>query len=126
MLFPKNSRMAHFNSVCNTHTIWLTRDGEMFVKLENIKQNSKFVISTVALLALTSCHKQPVRTEEPVAEKRSSAEIIQDADRLYTKRSNLQKVREALVALRHAQLSDGGNYEVAWRLAKYNYYVGAH
>src|SRR5437870_5601214 len=36
------------------------------------------------------------------------------------------KVREAIVQLRHAQLTDGGNYDVAWRLAKCNYYLGSH
>jgi len=94
--------------------------------VENTKKKAKLVFGVLALLSVTSCHRQAARTEEPPTEKRSSAEIIQDADRLYAARSDPQKVREALVVLRHAQLTDGGNYEVAWRLAKYNYYVGAH
>jgi len=93
--------------------------------VENTKKKTIFFLGVLTLLAVTSCHKQPAKTEEPVPEKQSSAEIIQDADRLYAERSDLQKVREALVALRHAQLTDGGNYELAWRLAKYDYFVGA-
>lgn len=36
------------------------------------------------------------------------------------------KVREGIVALRQVQAEDQSNYELAWRLAKFNYYLGAH
>lgn len=36
------------------------------------------------------------------------------------------KVRQGIVALRQAQAGDQSNYELAWRLAKFNYYLGAH
>ena len=57
---------------------------------------------------------------------RPAAEAIAQADQLYAGRSDLTKVRQALVALRQSQADDPTNYELAWRLAKFNYYLGAH
>jgi len=57
---------------------------------------------------------------------RPAAEAIAEADQLYNGRSDLTKVRQALVALRQAQADDPTNYELAWRLAKFNYYLGEH
>jgi tetratricopeptide (TPR) repeat protein len=38
----------------------------------------------------------------------------------------LVKVRQAVVALRQAEADHPSDYDIAWRLAKYNYYLGAH
>jgi len=57
---------------------------------------------------------------------RPAAEAIAEADQLYAGRSDLTKVRKALVALRQSQADDPTNYELAWRLAKFNYYLGEH
>jgi tetratricopeptide (TPR) repeat protein len=35
-------------------------------------------------------------------------------------------VRQAIVALRQAQADDPTNYELTWRLSKFNYYLGSH
>jgi tetratricopeptide (TPR) repeat protein len=57
---------------------------------------------------------------------RPAAEAIAQADQLYAGRSDLTKVRQGLVALRQSQADDPTNYELAWRLAKFDYYLGAH
>jgi tetratricopeptide (TPR) repeat protein len=57
---------------------------------------------------------------------RPAGEAISEADHLYADRPDLAKVRQAIVSLRQAQADDQANYDIAWRLAKYNYYVGAH
>jgi tetratricopeptide (TPR) repeat protein len=36
------------------------------------------------------------------------------------------KVRQAIVALRQAQADAESNYDIAWRLAEYNYFLGSH
>ncbi|PYS66421.1 MAG: hypothetical protein DMF76_00435, partial [Acidobacteria bacterium] len=36
------------------------------------------------------------------------------------------KVRQAIVALRQAQADDPTNYDIAWRLAEFNYFLGSH
>lgn len=53
-------------------------------------------------------------------------EKLSEADQLYGRREDLSEVRRGIAALRQAQLSQYGNYEVAWKLAKFNYYLGAH
>jgi len=53
-------------------------------------------------------------------------ESIAEADRLYVERTDLMKVRQGIVSLRQAQADDQSNYDLAWRLAKFNYYLGAH
>jgi len=58
--------------------------------------------------------------------RRPAAEAIAEADQLYAGRADLMKIRQALVALRQSQADDPTNYELAWRLAKFNYYLGAH
>lgn len=45
---------------------------------------------------------------------------------LYSGREDLTKIRQALVVLRQAQATEPTNYELAWRLAKFNYYLGSH
>ena len=57
---------------------------------------------------------------------RSAAESIVQADELYAQRADVMKVRQGLIALRQAATEHATNYELAWRLAKFNYYLGSH
>lgn len=57
---------------------------------------------------------------------RSAAESIVQADELYAQRADVMKVRQGLIALRQAATEHATNYELAWRVAKYNYYLGSH
>jgi tetratricopeptide (TPR) repeat protein len=83
----------------------------------------------LVLLVLTagsiSCRKAATATADH-ASLRSTKEVVAEADGLYTQRTDLVKVRQAIVALRQAQADDRTSYDIAWRLAKYNYYLGAH
>lgn len=83
----------------------------------------------IAILAVTicsiSCRKAATAPSE-AAPARPATEAIAQADQLYAGRSDLVKVREAVVALRQAQADHPSDYDIAWRLAKYNYYLGAH
>jgi len=54
------------------------------------------------------------------------ADPVSEADKFYSGRQDLMNVRRAIVTLRQAQASDPSNYDLAWRLAKFNYYLGAH
>ena len=80
---------------------------------------------TVLCLSAISCRKAATASADHVA-NRPTGEALTEADALYTKRTDLTKVRQAIVALRQAQADDAANYDLAWRLAKYNYYLGAH
>jgi hypothetical protein len=74
------------------------------------------------------CRKTPVVSHERQAatDVQSAVDKTSEADKLYEQREDLSKVRVGLTLLRQAQLEDGGSYEVAWRLAKFDYYLGAH
>src|SRR5262249_26050914 len=73
-----------------------------------------------------SCRRQDSVTSSPGPEERRPAEVIPEAEQLYADRVDLGSVRRAILKLRRTQLVDPGNFDVAWRLSKYNYYLGSH
>lgn len=76
-------------------------------------------------ISLGGCQKASPEAKSPNS-GRPAAEAIAEADQLYAGRTDLGKVREGVVALRQAQADDSTNYELAWRLAKFNYFLGSH
>jgi len=56
----------------------------------------------------------------------SSADPKTQADEFYAQRSDLMKVRQGLIVLRQAATANPSDYEIAWRLAKFNYFLGKH
>lgn len=62
----------------------------------------------------------------PVPPAVPAGDAIAQADQFYSQRSDLMKVRQGLIALRQAQTSNPTDYEIAWRVAKFNYYLGDH
>src|SRR5881296_412559 len=56
----------------------------------------------------------------------STADAVRRADELYSGRADLLKVRQGIVVLRQAQAADASNYDLAWRMAKFSYYLGSH
>jgi len=91
--------------------------------------NSREIRIFVAILAVSiasvSCRKAATAPLE-VGPVRPAKEAITQADQFYAGRADLVKVRQAVVALRQAQADHPSDYDIAWRLAKYNYYLGAH
>jgi tetratricopeptide (TPR) repeat protein len=87
------------------------------------------IVVFAAILAIAigsvSCRKAATASSEP-APIRPASEAITQADQFYAGRADLVKVRQAVVALRQAQADHPSDYDIAWRLAKYNYYLGAH
>ena len=84
-----------------------------------------FLAGISLVLTTASCKKSAEASSDP-APARPAADAIAEADTLYAGRADLTNVRRALVALRQAQAGGPNNYELAWRLAKLNYYLGAH
>ncbi|HSP62799.1 MAG TPA: TRAP transporter TatT component family protein [Pyrinomonadaceae bacterium] len=97
--------------------------------LSNIRKKAGSVGLSLAagslLFAVTSCRKQPAAISDD-SPARLSADVIAEVDTLYAGRGDLTKVRQGLIALRHSQATEAGNYALAWRLAKFNYYLGSH
>ncbi len=93
--------------------------------VKNLGKHSVCLILLALSCGAISCRKAETATADRAA-LRPSKEVISEADGLYAQRMDLVKVRQAIVALRQAQADDSTNYEMAWRMAKYNYYLGAH
>ena len=82
------------------------------------------VLVAPACLA-TSCSREQVKQDGP-AETIPVTALIAQADKFYAARGSIENAREAVAMIRRARMSDYGNYEVVWKLSKYNYYLGQH
>lgn len=130
---------------CNIRSISVNRKGLWFT-LELMKVKDERLIPLILLVAATlavatSCNssstpgKAPASTNAPTATASDAAppatsavtaEQIAQADKLYAGREDLAKVREAVTLLRQARAAEFNNYDAAWRLAKFDYFLGAH
>jgi tetratricopeptide (TPR) repeat protein len=75
--------------------------------------------------SMLACGSKPV-TEAGPASNESAAELISQADKLYAEREDLARLRAGITALRHARAAEPSNYEAAWRLSKFEYFLGSH
>lgn len=64
--------------------------------------------------------------ETQAQDKAAAAELLAQSEKLYEQRAELQRAREGVVILRRAAASDTASYDAAWRLARLDYYLGAH
>ena len=69
----------------------------------------------------TSAPEEPEAKLLPV-----STEILQQSDKLFEERQNIANLRNAIASLNRARREFAKGYDVEWRLAKYNYYLGRH
>ncbi len=92
---------------------------------ENARKIAALVLIVAVSLVAISCRKAATATGETTS-LRPPGEAIAQADQLFAGRADLVKVRQGVIALRQAQAEDQGNYDLAWRLAKFNYYLGDH
>lgn len=77
------------------------------------------------LFAAISCRSHS-NVEEQANDKRSAAELVAQADQLYAQREDVMRARQGVALLRQARAADPGNYDAAWRLARFNYYLASH
>ena len=82
-------------------------------------------ISISLLLLATSCN-EGAPYESPATDSASAAEDIASADQLYGQRADLTQLRRGIISLRQALTKDPGNYDAAWKLSKFNYYLATH
>jgi len=82
-------------------------------------------ISVGSLLFASSCNDAPA--PDPLsAESKSASDDVTTADQLYNQREDLLQLRRGIVSLRQALTIDPGNYDAAWKLSKFNYYLASH
>ena len=88
----------------------------------------RYIISAISiwvLLLAISCHEGPP-DESFSTNSRSAAEDVTNADQLYAQRADLVQLRRGIVSLRQALTKEPGNYDAAWKLSKFNYYLAMH
>ena len=84
------------------------------------------MIFAMIVVAFSSCTSRSSNPVAAPAETLTAAELIVRADKLYAERGDLTQVREAVALLRRGRTSEFQNYDAAWRLARADYYLGAH
>jgi hypothetical protein len=87
-----------------------------------------WLVQMLAIAGLSCQNQAPDagRSEGTSSDKQVAAQNISEADQLYRQREDLSKVRQGVAFLRQARVADFGSYEAAWKLAKFDYYLGAH
>ena len=93
--------------------------------MTNINRYIVGAVSIGLLLLATSCNHD-TSTESPAADSASAAGDLASADQLYGQREDLMQLRRGIVSLRQALTKDPGNYDAAWKLSKFNYYLATH
>jgi tetratricopeptide (TPR) repeat protein len=83
-----------------------------------------FVVG-LTLLAL-SCASREAPAPAANGETATLADLFAQAEGLYAQRESPERLREAVAVMRRARSLDFGNYEAAWKLSKYDYYLGEH
>lgn len=83
------------------------------------------LLSLALVFTLGSC-KSREAAPEPVSDQQSAAKLVEEAVKLYAGRDDLNHIRQGIALLREAHAADYSNYEAAWRLAQFNYYLAAH
>jgi Tfp pilus assembly protein PilF len=84
------------------------------------------LLTFLALLVAVSSCSHDSKQVSPAPDTTSAAEDVTHAQQLYTQRQDLMRIREAIVFLRQAITKDPGNYDAAWQLSKYDYYLATH
>ncbi len=86
------------------------------------------VLLLILSIAGLSCRNHHAEGEKNLGQpdQAVATEKISEADQLYSQREDVSKVRLGVALLRQARTADYGSYEVAWKLARISYYLGAH
>jgi tetratricopeptide (TPR) repeat protein len=85
-----------------------------------------FLIAAMLICTSASCKSRPNVEEESANDKKLVPQYIAQADELYAQREDVTRVRQGIALLRQAHTADTSNYEAAWRLSKFNYYLATH
>lgn len=96
------------------------------MKSKKIANRLSFILVVACVSAATLCCSSKTPDAPLPKGPESAAELITQADKLYAERADLARLRNGIVSLRRALASERSNYEAAWRLAKFDYYLGAH
>src|SRR4051812_47677110 len=84
------------------------------------------LLLVVWLISVAANCSRQTETVESTHDEAGAKEFVAQADILYTQRADLSRAREGTILLRRALAADSGSFDAAWKLARLNYYLGAH
>jgi tetratricopeptide (TPR) repeat protein len=84
------------------------------------------LLLVVGLISVAANCSRQTETVESKHDQAGAKELVAQADILYTQRADLPRAREGIILLRRAMAADSGSFDSAWKLARLNYYLGAH
>lgn len=83
-----------------------------------------FMILICTLFAVSCSSHIEAESENRQRTNVSIPEIIKQADLHFSQRTDLGKLREAVRTIAQARNADERNFEIEWKFAKYNYFLG--
>lgn len=83
------------------------------------------IVTTLWLLAGCANRAETENVRPPI-DPATFAETKSKAEKLFTQREDLSKLREGIALLAKLRNPDNRNYEVEWNFSKYNYFLGLH
>src|SRR5712675_347958 len=84
-----------------------------------------FFLALALGCGLAACRSQ-APSENSAATGQTAAQYVAQAEKLYAQRDDLNAVRKGIILLRQAHSVEPGNYEAAWKLSKFDYYLTTH
>jgi Tfp pilus assembly protein PilF len=97
-----------------------------FIRMSVAGRGICFLLAAILICTLASCGTRQNVEEDSTNDKRLAPAYIEQANQLYAQREDLARVRQGVALLRLAHTDDPANYEAAWRLSKFNYYLATH
>lgn len=95
-----------------------------------LAERNIFLCLFVAAFVLSSCSNngdsQTTSEHTTNAINAATVDAIKKSDELYKQREDVAKVREAINLLRAARAEDPNNFDAAWKLSQYCYFLGTH
>jgi tetratricopeptide (TPR) repeat protein len=122
MLFLRVSNAKNLKLI-----VAVTRNIIIFPLKRRLKAAKSYILITIVitLYLLTSCSSGETAESKPNLPT-IAPETIAVADKLFAERRDLAKLREARALLMRARKENAKNFDVEWRLARYNYFLGRH
>jgi len=105
----------------------VTRNLTTFQAERRANRRNSYILITIVitLYLLTSCSSGETAESKPNLPP-VPTQTIAEAEKLFAERRDLAKLREAKGLLMRARKENAKNFEVEWRLARYNYFLGRH
>lgn len=93
----------------------------------NVNRSRTYKLITIVITLYLLCSCSGSSEPETTAQKPPvPTELLAESDKLFDQRQDLSKLKEAIAKLVKARRENAKNFEVEWRLSKYNYYLGRH